>query len=82
MDDKIRKRRNKIPRTLGARIDDQVDKIVYKVMTNEGLEETISRAIKKALLELVSRYFLLVAFLILLILSMQVVMFIFIIKSS
>ncbi len=51
-------------------------------MTNEGLEETISRAIKKALIELITRYFLLIGFLVLLILSMQVVMFIFLIKNS
>ena len=78
----MKKSRDKIPRTLAKRLDDQVDKIVYKVMTNEGLEETISRAIKKALIELVTRYFVLIVFLVLLILSMQVVMFIFIIKSS
>ena len=82
MDDRIRKRRSKSPRNLAAKLDDQVEKIVYKIMTNEGLEETISRAIKKALVELVIRYFLLIGCLVLLILSMQVIMFIFIIKNS
>ena len=82
MDDRIKKRQSKVSRTLAARLDYQVDKIVYKIMTNEGLEETVSRAIKKALIELVSRYFLLIAFLVLLILSMQVVMFVFILRSS
>lgn len=82
MDDRIRKSTRKIPRNLGDRLDAQVEKIVYKVMTNEGLEETISRAIKKALIELITRYFLLIGFLVLLILSMQVVMFIFLIKNS
>lgn len=82
MDDRIRKKRRNISGVLGDRLDAQVDKIVYKVMTNEGLEETISRAIKKALVELVVRYFGLIGFLVLLILSMQVVMFIFILKNS
>lgn len=82
MDDRIRNKSKKIPRSLGDRLDTQVEKIVYKVMTNEGLEETISRAIKKALVELITRYFALIEFLVLLILSIQVVMFIFILKNS
>ena len=70
------------PQNLAQKLDAQVEQIVYKVMTNEGLEETIARAIKKALIELVVRYFTLIGFLVLIVLSLQVAMFIFIIKSN
>ena len=42
-------------RSLARRVDDEVDKIIYKVMTNEGLEQTIARAVIKGLLALVKR---------------------------
>ncbi len=81
MDYRIKRIKARKPRTIADKLDDQVDKIVYKVMTNEGLEESISRAIKKALVELVARYFLLIGFLVLLILSLQVAIFIMIVNS-
>lgn len=43
----------------GAKVNEQVEKIVYQVMTNEGLEQTVNRAIQKAVLTLVYRYWLL-----------------------
>lgn len=46
---------------LSRRVDEQVERIVYKVMTNEGLEQTISRAVIRALLAMVKRYFPLIA---------------------
>ncbi|MGB5592523.1 MAG: hypothetical protein WBM32_09830 [Crocosphaera sp.] len=49
---------NKKPRkSLPRRVDEQVEKIIYKVMTNEGLEQTIARAVIKGLMALVKRYF-------------------------
>ena len=89
MDDRTKKqviqRRKKLklrPKNLAQQIDAQVEQIVYKVMTNEGLEETIARAIKKALIELVVKYFTWIAFLVLLVLSLQVTMFIFLLKNN
>ena len=89
MDDRTKKqtirKTKKLPlksTSLAQRLDAQVEQIVYKVMTNEGLEETIARAIKKALIELVVKYFSLIVFLVLLILSLQVTMFIFIISKG
>jgi len=72
MKNQSRIRRQKSPRNLGEKLDQQVENIVYKVMTNEGLEETISRAIKRALIELVINYCLLIGFAILLVLGLQV----------
>ncbi len=51
------------------KLSSEVEKIVYKVMTNPGLETTISSAIQKGLITLVVRYWLwvgvgLIAFLI------------------
>ncbi len=40
------------------RFASEVEKIVYKVMTNPGLESTISNAIQKGLVTLVVRYWL------------------------
>ena len=47
-------------RSLVRRLDQEVEKVVYKVMTNQGLEQTVSSAVKKALVDLVKRYFLLI----------------------
>lgn len=72
MNNKSRLRRQKPPRNLSEKLDQQVENIVYKVMTNEGLEETIARAIKRALVELVIHYFLLIGFAVLLVLGLQI----------
>ncbi len=61
-------------RSLARRVDDEVDKIIYKVMTNEGLEQTIARAVIKGLLALVKRYFFLILVGILLLLILQAVL--------
>ncbi len=74
MENQSRYRRKNVPRNLGEKLDQQVENIVYKVMTNEGLEETIARAIKRALVELVIHYFLLIGFAILLVLGLQIFM--------
>ena len=61
-------------RSLARRVDDEVDKIIYKVMTNDGLEQTIARAVIKGLLALVKRYFFLILVGILLLLVLQAVL--------
>ena len=61
-------------RSLATRVDDEMEKIIYKVMTNEGLEQTIARAVIKGLLALVKRYFLLIVFGILLLLVLQAIL--------
>lgn len=83
MDNEYRSRfrRNKNPQSIADKLDQQVEKIVYKVMTNEGLEETIARAIKRALIELVVRYFLLIGLAIFLLLTVQIIILIKIIQN-
>lgn len=48
------------PRTkknsLSRRVNEQVERIVYQVMTNQGLEQTVAIAVQKALIGLVIRY--------------------------
>lgn len=56
----MRKTNREINRSWGQKLDEQVEKVVYKVMTNEGLEQTVSTAVKKALISLVKRYFFLI----------------------
>lgn len=46
-------------RSLARKVDDEVEKIIYKVMTNEGLETTIARAVVRGLMAFIRRYFLL-----------------------
>ncbi len=53
MDSSKKKRR----RSLARKVDNEVEKIIYKVMTNEGLEQTIARAVVKGLIALIRRYF-------------------------
>ena len=43
-------------RSLARKVDNEVEKIIYKVMTNEGLEQTIARAVVKGLIALIRRY--------------------------
>jgi hypothetical protein len=50
-----KKRKN----SLSQKVNEQVEKIVYQVMTNEGLEQTVAIAVQKALINLVKRYWLL-----------------------
>ncbi len=57
MESPKKKPRKSLPR----RVDEQVEKIIYKVMTNEGLEETISRAVVKGLMVLITRYFFIIS---------------------
>ncbi|MGP1386426.1 MAG: hypothetical protein ACTS2F_22890 [Thainema sp.] len=47
--------RGKIRCSLGQRVDQEFESIVYRVMTNNGLEETVNYAVQKALVELVNR---------------------------
>ncbi len=58
-------------RSLARKVDDEVEKIIYKVMTNEGLEQTIARAVIKGLIALIRRYFFLAVGGILLLLILQ-----------
>ena len=61
-------------RSLARRVDDEMEKIIYKVMTNEGLEQTIARAVIKGLLALVKRYFFLILVGIFLLLVLQAIL--------
>ncbi len=70
MDSPNKKRR----KSLARKVDDEVEKIIYKVMTNEGLEETIARAVIRGLLALIRRYFFLAVGGILLLLIVQSVL--------
>ncbi|MEM8777808.1 MAG: hypothetical protein AAGF26_02825 [Cyanobacteria bacterium P01_G01_bin.49] len=67
-------------KSLSKRVDEQVDKIVYKVMTNDGLEQTISRAVVRALLAMVQRYFILIAIIVILLLFIQSILIAFALK--
>lgn len=53
------KPRKKFHKPFAEKVNEQVEKIVYQVMTNEGLEQTISKAVQKSLIALVLRYWLL-----------------------
>ncbi|MDJ0845139.1 hypothetical protein [Crocosphaera sp.] len=63
--------KKKRKRTLARKVDDEVEKIIYKVMTNEGLEQTIARAVIRGLVALIRRYFFLAVGGILLLLILQ-----------
>lgn len=63
--------KKKRKRTLARKVDDEVEKIIYKVMTNEGLEQTIARAVIRGLVALVRRYFFLAVGGVLLLLILQ-----------
>ncbi|WP_107668690.1 hypothetical protein [Cyanothece sp. BG0011] len=58
-------------KTIARKVDDEVEKIIYKVMTNEGLERTIARAVIRGLIGLIRRYFWLAAVGVLLVLILQ-----------
>lgn len=68
-------------RKFGSRIEQEVEKIVYKIMTNDGLEDTVARAIQKALIDLIKRYFLLIIFLVVLALAFQSFLIVTILKN-
>lgn len=53
------KPRTKRHKPFAEKVNEQVEKIVYQVMTNDGLEQTISKAVQKSLIALVLRYWLL-----------------------
>lgn len=67
-------------KSLSRRVDEEVDKIIYKVMTNDGLEQTISRAVVRALLAMVRRYFILIAIAVILLLFIQSIFIAFALK--
>ncbi|HAC61993.1 MAG TPA: hypothetical protein DCF68_00290 [Cyanothece sp. UBA12306] len=68
-------------KSLGRKVDEEVEKIIYKVMTNEGLEQTISRAVVRALLGLVNRYFLLIIIGVILVLILQSILIAYALKT-
>ena len=70
MDSPEKKRR----RSLARKVDNEVEKIIHKVMTNEGLEQTIARAVVKGLIALIRRYFWLAPVGILLLLILQLIL--------
>lgn len=65
-----RKRQKK---NFGQKLDEKVEKIVYKIMTNDGLEKTIIRGIKKALIELLVSYFIVIVILLIATLGLQAI---------
>lgn len=69
-------------RSLMGRVDQEVEKMVYRVMTNEGLEQTVVTAIQKALIDLVKRYFLLIGFGVVFVLLLQAVLLGMILKMN
>ncbi|WP_330202974.1 hypothetical protein [Cyanobacterium sp. Dongsha4] len=79
-EDNLRRGKRK-PRNLSEKLDAQVEKIVYKVMTNEGLEETVNTAIQKALISLIVRYFALIIIGLLLIIALQNFILVIILKN-
>ncbi|MGK7913745.1 MAG: hypothetical protein AB4050_20020 [Synechococcus sp.] len=68
--------------SLGKRVDRQVEKVIHRVMTNNGLEETISNAVQKALVELVTRYLALAVVAMLLLLTLHSSLLVILIKSN
>ncbi|MCS6813829.1 MAG: hypothetical protein NZ772_09705 [Cyanobacteria bacterium] len=52
----IGKRVEQFTHRASERLSSEVEKIVYKVMTNPGLENTVSNAIQKGLITLIVRY--------------------------
>lgn len=69
-------------KSFGKKVDERFEKVIYKVMTNEGLEQTISQAVIKALLALVKRYLLLVIIGILLLLIIQSIILSIVLKMT
>jgi hypothetical protein len=65
--------RKRQKRSFGQKLDEKVEKIVYKIMTNDGLEETIIRGIKKALIELLVSYFVVIVILLIATLGLQAI---------
>jgi len=59
------------PKNLSQKLDAQMEKLVYKIMTNDGLEETINLAIQKALTTIVIRYFIIIVIGVLFLLFLQ-----------
>lgn len=74
------RQKTKRNKSLSRKVDEQVDRIVYKVMTNSGLEQTISRAVVRALLAMVKRYFILIAIAAILLLFLQSIFIAFALK--
>ncbi len=60
-------------KSLTQKVDTRVEEIIYKVMTNRGLEESVSNAIKKALIELVFQYLLLIVLGLISLLALQAI---------
>ena len=73
MEKPVKRPRKSLTQSLTDRMDEKVEQIVYKVMTNEGLEHTINKAVQKSLVTLVRRYFILVAIGVVLLLFIQAV---------
>ena len=60
-------------KSLSQKVDTRIEDIIYKVMTNRGLEESVARAVKKALIDLVLRYILLIGLGVILLLALQAI---------
>jgi hypothetical protein len=81
-EDNSKKSQGKTRRSFGQRVDQEFEKIVHRVMTNEGLEETISHAVQKALVDLVTRYLALAALALVLLLSLHSALLVLLLKSD
>ncbi|MGK7945974.1 MAG: hypothetical protein AB4058_16040 [Microcystaceae cyanobacterium] len=60
-------------KSLGQKVDTQVEALVYKILTNQGLEESVARAVKKALIDLVLKYILLIGVAVIAVLALQAI---------
>ncbi len=58
-------------KSLSQKVDTSVEELIYKIMTNRGLEESVANAVKKALIDLVLRYIVVLGLGIILILALQ-----------
>jgi hypothetical protein len=78
----MKRQQGRASRSLGRRVDRELEKFIHRVMTNEGLEETISQAVQKALVELLSRYLAWGAVAVVLLLSLHSVLLVLLLKSD
>ncbi len=60
-------------KSLTQKVDNTVESLIYKIMTNRGLEESVVNAIKQALIELVFQYIVLIALALIGLLALQAI---------
>jgi hypothetical protein len=60
-------------KSLGQKVDAQIEALIYKILTNQGLEESVARAVKKALIDLVLKYIFLIGLGVIFIIALQAI---------